>query len=84
MYVFVNLLQNVQNAIWRSPNLFTGYRGLLPRAQSGRCVKLTPYLHLVLKLRINELYFHCLHKTSWRLQGQLRYHTLLRAKFLIE
>jgi hypothetical protein len=44
--------------------LYEGYQWFYPRGHSGRSVKLTPHVHLVLKSRMVGLYLHspkCLH-----------------------
>jgi hypothetical protein len=44
--------------LWGPPSLLcNGYRGLYPRGQSGRGVKLTAHHHLV-ELLMVELYLH--------------------------
>jgi hypothetical protein len=59
----LSLLQCFQVRLWGSPNLSSnGYRVLFP--QSGWGLNLTTHLHLVLRLRMVELYLHspvCLH-----------------------
>jgi hypothetical protein len=45
-----------------------GNWGLFPQGQSGRGMMMTTYLHLVQRLRMVELYFHCPYTfTAWRL-----------------
>jgi hypothetical protein len=54
-------LHSVQTLLWDSPIFpYNGYWGLFPRG-----VKLTTHLHLVLRLKMMELYLH----SPVRLQG---------------
>jgi hypothetical protein len=47
--------------LWGLPNLLSnGQRGLLPRGQSVRDVKLTTHIHLIQTLGRGELYLHSL------------------------
>jgi hypothetical protein len=53
--------------LWGPPNLlFNGYRGFFPRGLSGRVVKLTTHLQLVLRSRKRASIYSIPHTPSWR------------------
>jgi hypothetical protein len=57
---------NRPDRLWGPPNLSNGYRGHFPRGWSGRDVKLTTHLRLVLKSRKSGSIHPLPHKPSWR------------------
>jgi hypothetical protein len=65
---FFFLLRSVQTCSGAHPASYSGYQRLIPWRQSGRSVKLTTHLYLLMRSRMVELY----------LQSPIRLHGVLR------
>jgi hypothetical protein len=73
VWIYIFLYSTAYRPALEPPSrLSNGYRGLFPRGESGKSVKLITHLHLVLRSRMAELYLHSPHVfMAWALINKL-------------